>query len=138
MNDLKKNVGEKIKKLIEKFKNDDEILVLITEFINEIDNLDNTWIPTIVEILNLPIKRKFIRKLKKFFKDIKDRNNLLVINILLESYETVDDLPEDIKEKSFYVILKELSYILNEKNLTFHQNYTKSLKFLKEFKIKLV
>lgn len=127
-----------MKKLIESLKNDNEILFIITKLINELQNLDPVWNNTVNKILKYKINNKFKNKIKSFFNNIKSKNYLLILNILLESYDTIDDLPEHIQEKSFYVILKELTFIFNENNITFQQNYKKSLKFLKQFRLTLL
>lgn len=127
-----------MKKLIESLKNDNEILFIITKLINELQNLDPVWNNTVNKILKYKINNKFKNKIKLFFNNIKSKNYLLILNILLESYDTIDDLPDHIQEKSFYVILKELTFIFNENNITFQQNYKKSLKFLKQFRLTLL
>lgn len=120
--------------IINQFKNDDEMLEIITNNINELKNLDPVWEDTILKISEKKITKKFARKIKNFFSNIKNINYLLILNILLESYDTIEDLNPDIKEIAFYVILRELTKILNKKNNSFHQNYTDSLKFLKVFR----
>lgn len=127
-----------VKNIIEEFKEDETMLKVITNLIQELDNLDPIWNTTLEKIINLKISTKFKRKITNFFKNLKNNNCLLILNILLEAYDTIEDLPVKIQEDSFYVILKELSFILNEQNLTFQQNYSKSLKLLKQIRLALL
>jgi len=132
-NILKKHITFKLQDIIEKFKDDDDALIILTNIISELSNIDDIWLSTINNILLLNIKQKFIKKIKIFFKTINIKNYLLVLNILLESYDTIKLFPSNIIEPSFYIILKELKFIINN-NLSQQQNYLKSIKFLKEFK----
>ena len=125
---------EKFKNIIDMFKNDNGMLNIITHNINELKNLDPIWNDTIIKISKMTITKKFAKKIKTFFNNIKNINYLLILNILLESYDVIEDFGPQIKEIAFYVILKELTTILNKENNSFHQNYTNSLKFLKEFR----
>ena len=127
-----------VKNLIKEFKEDDIMLKVITNLINELNNLDPVWNDSINKIINLKVTKKFKRKISNFFKNLKNTNYLLILNILLEAYDTIEDLPIQLQENSFYVILKELSFILNEQNLNFQQNYTKSLKLLKQIRLALL
>lgn len=129
---------ELMKNLIESVNDDNEMLHIITNLINELSNLDPVWGDSISKILQKNITKKFKNKIKTFFRNIKSKNYLLILNILLESFDTVEDLNKDIQEKAFYVILKELTYILNQNTLSFHHNYSKSLKFLKQFRLVLL
>ena len=126
-----------VKNFINEFKDDDFMLKVLTNIIEELSNLDPVWNDTINKIIKLQITLKFKRKISNFFKYLKNINYLLVLNILLESYDTIEDLPVNIQENTFYVILKELSFILNENNLN-QQNYTKSLKLLKQIRLTLL
>ena len=132
-NILKKHITFKLQDIIEKFKDDDDALIILTNIISELSNIDDIWLSTINNILLLNIKQKFIKKIKIFFKTINIKNYLLVLNILLESYDTIKLFPSNIIEPSFYIILKELKFIINN-NFSQQQNYLKSIKFLKEFK----
>ena len=102
-----------VKNFINEFKDDDFMLKVLTNIIEELSNLDPVWNDTINKIIKLQITLKFKRKISNFFKYLKNINYLLVLNILLESYDTIEDLPVNIQENTFYVILKELSFILN-------------------------
>lgn len=123
-----------LQNIIDYFKDDDEMLNIITNVINELNNLDPEWDTTIDKIVKKNISKKFIKKIKLFFYKLNNINYLLTINLLLESYDVIEDLDSVLQEKAFYVILKELSNILNDNNISFHQNYTNSLQFLKKFK----
>jgi hypothetical protein len=123
-----------LQNIIESFKDDDDMLNIITNIINELVNLDPEWDMTIDKIVKKNISKKFIKKIKSFFYKLNNINYLLTINLLLESYDVIEDLDSILQEKAFYVILKELSDILNNNNVSFHQNYTNSLQFLKKFK----
>lgn len=123
-----------LQNIIDSFKDDNEMLNIITNIINELDNLDPEWNSTIEKIIKKNISKKFIKKIKLFFYKLNNVNYLLTINLLLESYDVIEDLDIILQEKAFYVILKELSDILNDNNISFHQNYTNSLQFLKKFK----
>jgi len=123
-----------LQNIIDYFKDDDEMLNIITNVINELNNLDPEWDTTIDKIVKKNISKKFIKKIKLFFYKLNNINYLLTINLLLESYDVIEDLDSVLQEKAFYVILKELSDILNNNNVSFHQNYTNSLQFLKKFK----
>lgn len=123
-----------LQNIIDYFKDDDEMLNIITNVINELNNLDPEWDTTIDKIVKKNISKKFIKKIKLFFYKLNNINYLLTINLLLESYDVIEDLDSILQEKAFYVILKELSNILNDNNISFHQNYTNSLQFLKKFK----
>ena len=123
-----------LQNIIDSFKDDNEMLNIITNIINELDNLDPDWNSTIEKIIKKNISKKFIKKIKLFFYKLNNVNYLLTINLLLESYDVIEDLDIILQEKAFYVILKELSDILNDNNISFHQNYTNSLQFLKKFK----
>ena len=123
-----------LQNIIDYFKDDDEMLNIITNVINELNNLDPEWDTTIDKIVKKNIWKKFKKKIKLFFYKLNNINYLLTINLLLESYDVIEDLDSILQEKAFYVILKELSNILNDNNISFHQNYTNSLQFLKKFK----
>lgn len=123
-----------LQNIIDSFKDDNEMLNIITNIINELENLDPEWNSTIEKIIKKNISKKFIKKIKLFFYKLNNVNYLLTINLLLESYDVIEDLDSILQEKAFYVILKELSNILNDNNISFHQNYTNSLQFLKKFK----
>lgn len=123
-----------MKNFIDNIKEDNELLTIITNLINELNNLDPVWNDSINKILKLNITNTFKKKIKTFFKNISTKNYLLIFNVLLESYDVVEDLSQHIKEKAFYVILKELVYILNQQNITIQENYSKALKFLKKFR----
>lgn len=123
-----------LQNIIDSFKDDNEMLNIITNIINELENLDPEWNSTIEKIIKKNISKKFIKKIKLFFYKLNNINYLLTINLLLESYDVIEDLDIILQEKAFYVILKELSNILNDNNISFHQNYTNSLQFLKKFK----
>lgn len=123
-----------LQNIIDSFKDDNEMLNIITNIINELDNLDPEWDITIEKIIKKKISKKFIKKIKSFFYKLNNINYLLTINLLLESYDVIEDLDIVLQEKAFYVILKELANILNDNNISFHQNYTNSLQFLKKFK----
>ena len=123
-----------LQNIIDSFKDDNEMLNILTNIINELENLDPEWNSTIEKIIKKNISKKFIKKIKLFFYKLNNVNYLLTINLLLESYDVIEDLDIILQEKAFYVILKELSNILNDNNISFHQNYTNSLQFLKKFK----
>lgn len=127
-----------VKNIIDEFKEDEYMLQVITKLIDELDNLDPVWNDTIEKIINLKITNKFKKKISDFFKNLKNTNYLLILNILLESYDTIEDLSDIIQEDSFYVILKELGHIFNKSTINFQQNYTKSLKFLKQLRLTLL
>jgi len=127
-----------VKDIIEDFKDDEKMLKVLTNIIQELQNLDPVWNDTIEKIITFKISKKFKKKITNFFNNLKNNNWLLILNILLEAYDTTEDLPLNIQEDAFYVILKEISFILNEQNLTFQQNYTKSLKLLKQIRLVLL
>ncbi|ADO67162.1 hypothetical protein crov129 [Cafeteria roenbergensis virus] len=127
-----------VKNIINEFKDDGYMLLILTDTINELQNLDPVWNDSIHKIIKLKITRKFKRKITYFLKQIKNINHLLILNILLEAYDTIDDLTDFLQEDAFYVILKELIFILNEQNLNFQNNYTKCLKLLKQFRNALI
>lgn len=129
---------EIITNIIEQFKTDDEFLFIITKIIEKLNDLDPIWNDSIDKILSIKPSQKFVKKIKIFFNNIKNKNYLLIINLLLESFDTIEDLPNNIKEKSFYVILKELTFILNQNTVTFQENYSNGLKFLKKFRITII
>lgn len=127
-----------LKDVIEQVKNDNELLEIITNLIDELENLDPIWNDTINKLLNLNITKKFKNKIKTFFKNNKNVNTLLIFNVLLETYDVIEDFESEIQENVFYVILKELTFILNEKSIGFQTNYTKALKYLKNMKLTLL
>lgn len=127
-----------MKNLIESVKSDNEMLNIITNMINELENLDPVWNDTISKLIKKSFTKTFLKKIKLFFNNIKIKNYLLILNILLESYDTIEDLSPDIQEKAFYVILKEITFILNQNNISFQQNYSNSLNFLKKFRLTLI
>lgn len=133
MDKNKKNLAL-MKKIIEDIRDDNVMLEIITNLINELKNLDPVWNDSINKILKLRITNKFKNKIKTFFDNITTKNYLLIFNILLESYDIIEDFDKNIQENAFYVILKELVFILNEQNITIQENYTKALKFLKKFR----
>lgn len=129
---------EILSKIIEEFKDDDELLNIITNILEKLNELDPIWNDSINQILQISPTKKFISKIKLFFKNIKYKNYLLIINLLLESFDIIEDFSDNIKEKSFYVILKELLFILNENSVSFQQNYTNGLQFLKKFRLTII
>lgn len=127
-----------IKNLIDSCQNDNELLNIITNNINILEKLDPIWNDSIEKILRINITKKFKKKIKNFYKKINNKNDLLILNLLLESYDVITDLNENIQEKTFYVILNELVLILNEQNISSHENYSKALKCLKKIRLLLI
>ena len=88
----------------------------------------------------MKINKRFIKKIKKFFNNIYNSNNLnflLIINILLESFDTIEDLHPNIQEETFYVILNEIHFIFKN-NKENNNIYIKSINLLKDIKNKLL
>ena len=123
-----------IKNTISQFKNDGYLLYIITKVINQLDKINPVWNNVINEIITINISPKFIYKIKIFSNNIINKNYLLILHLLLETYITIIKFPTKYRDKSFYVILNELVHIINNNDDNDQDIYKKGLIFLNKFK----
>ena len=119
--------------IIKEFSDNDNMLLVITKLLDCLNSIDPGWKDTINMISKIPLTKKFKNKIKLFFENVDNDDYLLILNVLLEGYKGIHNLPDDIKEKSFYVILRDLPYFLNSYDNS-HKIYSRCVKYIRVFK----